>query len=982
MHDDPTVCGPEAETMLRDPHSDETAAGTPGQAHSRDESTPSASSEEPRNYPSSIGPYHIVRRIGHGGMGVVYEAEQSNPRRRVALKVIREAWANPELLRRFEQESQALGRLHHPGIAQIYEAGSAATDYAVQPYFAMELIEGIPLVEYADQKRLDTRQRLELMIQVCEAVQHAHQRGIIHRDLKPGNILVEEGGQPKILDFGLARATDSDAQATRQTDVGQLLGTLAYMSPEQVLADPLAVDTRSDVYALGVILYELLAGKMPYTLSAQLHEAVHTIQQTDAAPLSAVSRLYRGDIETIVAKALEKDKSRRYASASELAADIRRYLSDQPITAKPASSIYQLQKFARRNRALVAGVAAVFIVLVLGIVASSWEAVKARRAEKIALQQTDIAKAVNDFLQDDVLAQASAMTQFKPDPDLKVRTALDRAAQNIQGKFGKQPAVEAEIRTTIGSTYYGLGLYAEARAQQESALALQRSLYGPDNIITIKNELNLAKTEEEQGKFAEADQLNAQTLDLTRRVFGPDNLYTISAMNQLTSVYDQEGKFAQGAVLGQQALEISRRVLGPDAIKTLNSEFFLAIMLYEEGKYAEAETLGRHTIEARSRVEGPENPDTLSSMNNLAEFLDAEGKVKDAETVCRQTYELRRKVLGPEHPDTLDTLVNLATILKEEDQFPQAEALDRQALDIQKRVLGPEHPLTLRSMDALAIDARHAGRYAEAESINTSVLAIRRRTLGNDNPDTLTSMAQLADGYRLQEKYAQAEAFERQAFEGRRRVLGKDSPDTLAALSFLALDLDGQQKFVQAEDLYKKALQDSPDNPSLLNGLAYHDASVSNPAFRRPQEALDLARRAVKAAPDNSDNLETLGLAEIRNSLWDDAVATLTKATQLDQGSNPAKFFYLAMACQGRHSNPEAKAAFQRGVELARKRPVLQPALRAIWTEAAASIGVPGPPRSRPPAASSRPPQTSGQRPDLYQPWAQPKDLHGNQTEG
>ena len=332
-----------------------------------------AASEAVRSLPASIGRYRVLRLLGEGGMGAVYEAEQDQPRRLVALKVIKAAWASPEMLRRFEQESQALGRLHHPGIAQIYEAGSADAGFGVQPFFAMELIHGKPLVEYANEHKLTTRQRLELMIQVCDAVEHAHQRGIIHRDLKPGNILVDETGQPKILDFGLARATDSDAQATRQTDIGQLLGTLAYMSPEQVLADPYALDTRTDVYALGVILYELLAGKMPYMLSKMLHEAVRTIQEMDPAPLSSVSRIYRGDIETIVAKALEKDKNRRYASATGLAADIRRYLHDEPIVARPASTAYQLQKFARRNKALVAGVGAVFVVLVLGIVASTWE---------------------------------------------------------------------------------------------------------------------------------------------------------------------------------------------------------------------------------------------------------------------------------------------------------------------------------------------------------------------------------------------------------------------------------------------------------------------------------------------------------------------------------------------------------------------------------------------------------------------------------
>src|SRR5207245_1728435 len=378
------------------------------------------SEDDERKLPPRIGRYRIIRLLGEGGMGSVYEAEQDEPRRRVALKVIKAAWASPELFRRFEQESQTLGRLQHPGIAQIYEAGTADTGFGFQPFFAMEIIHGKSLGEYADARHLNTRQRLALMIQVCEAVQHAHQRGIIHRDLKPGNILVDENGQPKILDFGLARVTDSDAQATRQTDIGQLLGTLAYMSPEQVLADPLALDTRSDVYALGVILYELLAGKLPYQLTPHLHEAVQTIQQVDPSPLSTVSRVYRGDIETIVARALEKDKARRYASAADLAADSRRHLEDQPISAKP-------------------------------------------------------------------------------DPDIKVRTALDRAAVRIEGKFDRQPEVEAAIRDTIGKTYENLAQYAESQKQLERALDLERRVWGPENPKTLNTLNHLGRTVWHQG---------------------------------------------------------------------------------------------------------------------------------------------------------------------------------------------------------------------------------------------------------------------------------------------------------------------------------------------------------------------------------------------------------------------------------------------------------------------------------------------------
>jgi serine/threonine protein kinase len=391
-----------------------------------------------RPIPAAIGRYRIIRVLGEGGMGAVYEAEQEQPRRVVALKVIRPGYTTAETLRRFQHESQALGRLQHPGIAQIYEASTADTGAGPQPYFAMELIRGRPLQEYAEAHKLNTRERLALMAKVCDAVDHAHQRSVIHRDLKPGNILVDETGQPKILDFGVARVTGSDAQPTRQTGLGQLIGTLAYMSPEQVSGDPLALDSRSDVYALGVILYELLAGKLPYNFHGKpLHEGVALIRNEEPAPLGSIDRSYRGDIDTIVAKALEKDKTRRYVSAADLAGDIRRYLADQPIAARPPSASYQLQKFARRHKALVMGTAAVFLVLTAGVVASTWEAVRARTAERAAKAQEESAQAVNDFLRNDLLAQASAATQAgantKPDPDLKVRTALDRAAARITG---------------------------------------------------------------------------------------------------------------------------------------------------------------------------------------------------------------------------------------------------------------------------------------------------------------------------------------------------------------------------------------------------------------------------------------------------------------------------------------------------------------------------------------------------------------------
>jgi len=814
----------------------------------------SAPAEVPRALPSTIGRYRILRLLGEGGMGVVYEAEQEQPRRTVALKVIKSGLGDLKLVRRFEQESLALGRLQHPGIAQIYEAGTAETGFGSQPYFAMEFIRGESLLQHAAAHQLSIRQRVELMAKICEAVHHAHQRGVIHRDLKPGNILVDETGQPKILDFGVARATDSDTHVTHQTDLGQLVGTLAYMSPEQVLADPLELDTRSDVYALGVVFYELLAGRLPYTVSPRLHEAVQTIREEEPRPLGTVSNAFRGDIETIVAKALEKDKARRYASAAELAADIRRYLQDEPVMARPASTTYQLQKFARRHTAVVLAAAAVFVVLVAGIIVSTREAARASA-------ESATSRAINDFLQNDLLAQASAANQLpntKPDPDLKVRTALDRAATRITGRFDRQPQVEAALRDTVGQTYMDLGLYAEARTQLERALDLRRRFLGAKNPETLTTMNRLGNAVFLEGKYPEAEALLSQTLEIQRRVLGPEDLNTLTALNTLASVYWAQGKYPQAEAVDSQTLKIRRRVLGPEHPETLRSMNNLAIVYDEEGKYAQAEALQSQTLDMRRRVLGPEHPDTLASMNNLANVYWAEGKYAEAETLQTQTLEVRRRVLGAEHPNTLTSMINLANVYSDQGKYAQSAALDSQILEIQRRVLGPEHHDTLMSMNNLAEDYRAQGKYVQAVALASQTLEIRRRVLGPRNRYTLTSMDNLAGAYaaqgdytraeplfmqsldaernvlgaghsaflntvsavasmyQRQGKYALAETYATRALAGRRHALGSEHPDTMASAADLALAYVCQRNFTGAEPLAREALEfnrkKQPDN--------------------------------------------------------------------------------------------------------------------------------------------------------------------------
>jgi non-specific serine/threonine protein kinase/serine/threonine-protein kinase len=961
-----------------------TAAGGPGIATER-------------TSPAAIGRYRIVRVLGEGGMGIVYEAEQDQPRRSVALKVIKPGFATPERLWRFEHESKALGRLQHPGIAQIYEASTADAGFGPQPYFAMELIRGQALLAHADAHQLNARQRLALTAKICDAVQHAHQRGLIHRDLKPGNIVVDETGQPKILDFGVARVTESDAQATRQTDLGQIVGTLAYMSPEQVLGDPQAVDTRSDVYSLGVILYELLSGRLPYDVSRrQLHEAAQTIREEDPTSLSSISRNYRGDIETIVGKALEKDKARRYASAADLAADIQRYLTDEPITARPPSASYQLRKFARRHRALVAGVAAVFVVLAGGIVASTWQAIRANRAGQAALVERDravqaeartrlerdraavadqaarrerdlalssqqmatrernraltekqraddeaaAAKAVNNFLQEDLLAQASAGKQARPnsrpDPDLKVRTALDRAAAGIEGKFDKQPLVEASIRQTIGATYRDLGIYPEAQRQFERALELRRHVLNDDHPDTLLSIRNLATVYHNQGKFAQAEPLYNKVLEVQRRVLGEQHPDTLQSMFDLAAVYQDQGKLAPAELLFTRVLEARRRVLGQDHPDTLLSMSTLGGTYQLQGKYVQAEPLVSKALELQRSILGEGHPETLLSMNDLASIYRSERKYAQAESLYSQAFEIQRRVLGEEdrgtmfslnnlaylyamqgkyaqaeplyvkvlgfqrrvlgkeHAATLGTIDNLAGLYADEGKYTQAEPLFVEALEVHRRAQGGEHAYTLRVMTNLASLYATEGRYAEAEPLFTAVLGIRRRVLGEEEPHTLHSMNNLAGLYQLEGKYTQAEPILTKALEVRRRVLGEKDSDTAESMNALALLYRCQGRFAQAEPLWAEAVDvrrrvlgdDHPDTLSSLSDLAalYRKEGKYPAAEALFTTVLEARRRVLGPAhPATTDVMGLLAEVRLQQKQYGAAESLLHEALNNDE---------------------------------------------------------------------------------------------------
>ena len=824
--------------------------------------------------PDRIGPYKILQVLGEGGMGVVYLAEQERPiHRSVALKIIKLGMDTKSVIARFEAEREALALMNHPNVAKVFDAGATDTG---RPYFAMEYVHGTPITEYCDKHRLTTDERLRLFIDVCHAVQHAHQKGIIHRDIKPSNVLVtqvDDKPSVKVIDFGIAKATQQRlAEATYFTEHGQVIGTPSYMSPEQASGSGQTdVDTRADVYSLGVLLYEMLVGALPFA-SEELRgpaftEFIRTITEVDppkpSARLAAMGetsttiadsrgtssrtllREIRGDLDWIVMKCLEKDRTRRYDTVNALALEIGRYLNSEPVLAGPPSASYRVRKFIRRNRGSVLAAAIVVFVLIAGLTGTTFGLIQAQRERARAEEARDDESAQRKIAEGEkakaVAArdEAEAVTQFLSDTlasvdpgkegkDVTVREVMEKAANRVGEKFSASPLIEAHLRQTIGSTYYSLGCLDAAQAHLGEAAAIYTRELGPRDARTLTVAGNLAAVVGELGHFSRAEAAQRGTLEIQRRVLGAEHPDTLAFMNNLATNLYSQGRYAEAEDLNRQTLEIQRRVLGAEHPNTLASMGNLANSLHDQGRYAEAEQLDRQTLEIQRRILGAEHPNTLRSMNNLASSLRDQGRYAEADQLDRQTLEIKRRVLGAEHPATLVSLHNLARSLQGQGRYAEADELYRQTLEIQRRVLGTEHPETLMSMNNLANSLADQSRHAEAEQLRRQTLEIQRRVLGAEHPDTLMSMNNLANSLYNQSRYAEAEELRRQTLEVRRRVLGAEHPYTLRSMNNLANGLQDQGRYAEAEELYRQTLEirrrvlgtEHPETAATVMGLA------------------------------------------------------------------------------------------------------------------------------------------------------------------
>jgi len=738
-----------------------------------------------------IGRYRAVSVLGSGGMGVVYEAEQDKPRRSVALKVIRPGLMTPNILKRFEFEAEMLGRLQHPGIAQIIEAGAYPTAQGPQPYFAMELVRGVPLTKYCGTGGLRMSERLGLVLKVCDAVEHAHQRGVIHRDLKPANILVDATGQPKILDFGVARATGADEGGANnprltivRTGEHQIIGTLGYMSPEQVSGKPGDVDTRSDVYALGVILYEIVSGRLPLDLSGRtLPEAARVVQEQDPEPLSTIVSTARGDLNTIAAKALEKDKSRRYQSAAALADDIRRFLRNEPISARPPSTMYQVRKFARRHRALVGAAVVVVLALTAGLIAASVgfaNAARERDAAQVALAKQKRAAAMLKEMLSGV------------DPDIArgrdtfiLRRMLDDWGAKLGTELTDQPEVELDLRIVVGETYRKLDQSARARAMFEAArtlarrvwgeksaqfaeatqglalatlwateqekseplfreaLALRTDLFGPESAQAADSMSELGTNLRQLGRLEDGEKLLSGALEIKRRVHGEPSREVASTMNDLAMVYLDEGRLADAEALQTGALKMAKEVFGEDLPDTLRMMQNLGLVQYRLEHYAKAEATSRKVLAASERIFPGDSGLTVESLDNLSAALLGQGKYDEVGGLRERALRMSLKLYGPDSLDVASEYYNIASFRVETGDLDGAEQAAASALEIAHKA--PEGARQARNtLYLLGQILRRREKFAAAEPKLRELLDLDRKALPANHPDIALSIGSLA----------------------------------------------------------------------------------------------------------------------------------------------------------------------------------------------------------------------------------------------
>ncbi len=838
--------------------------GSPEPGASARSSAPDPSAPPGPAPPSNIGPYRLLRRIGEGGMGDVWLAEQTEPvRRTVALKLLRGGMYDSSLLPRFAAERQTLALMEHPSIAKFFDAGSTGDG---QPYFVMEYVDGEPLTRWCDTHRLGIEARLRLFAKVCEGVQHAHTKAIIHRDLKPSNVLVtlvDGEPAPRIIDFGIAKAVAAgEADRALFTRAGAILGTIGYMSPEQ--ADPRGadIDTRTDVYSLGVILYELLTGRRPFeTRDRPLDEVLRRLREDDPPPLTTsvsarspesaetaarrgvelrqLASLLKGDLDSIVRKALARDRERRYGTPAELAADIRRHLESKPVEARPATVAYRFRKYVRRHK-IAAAMVALFLLAGAGVTIA--QAVQLRRtarererADRIARFMTDIFAVVDP-------SEARGRT-------ITAREVLDRAAGEIARGTEIDPFVRSGLTLTIAKTYLGLGLASRAEslvagARPESVVAGARAGGDAATPARDRDALRLAAVRgialSRMKKLQEGDAILRKTLDAQVAAFGADDPDALQTRAYVGESLESLGRYGEAEKEMRESLRLIQAADGAGSARALDVQGALVRTLGRQNRLEEAEALARSVVADAGRVLGPEHPMAVSGLNSLGWVLLQRRKLPDAEAVFRDALERSRRTLGPEHPNTMTALVNLAAVLHQQSEFEEALAWAREGLEINRRVGGEDAPATLLAYEALAVVLGSTGRQDEALEMLRRVVDGRRRVFG-DSLELQHAVQNLAFTYSYAGRHAEAQPLYRESI----RVAEKLEDPTRLSNAWLGFAMGSTMAGARdaAFDALRRALDAGPgfvlqiealDDLKPLRGDPRYDALVREIRARKP----------------------------------------------------------------------------------------------------------------------------------------------------